>query len=130
LSGPRHGLNAATAKPFNYFPLFIPIFFYKFCATYTNTKADLECNKKEGNVLDWQPTSTADIKAWFVTVMWFCFMKGLSIENYLKGLNHHINMDNYYTSIPLFQKLEQMFIWCTGTVRVNRKGLDKEVCIN
>jgi hypothetical protein len=47
----------------------------------------------------------------------------------LQGLNHRIHMDNYYTSVPLFQKLEQLFIWCTGTVRANRKGLDKEVCI-
>jgi hypothetical protein len=44
LNGTRHGLNAATAKPFDYFPLFIPIFFYNLCATYTNTKADLECS--------------------------------------------------------------------------------------
>ena len=34
----------------------------------------------------------------------------------LQGLNHRIYMDNHYTSIrnPLFQKLAQLFIWCTG----------------
>ena len=48
----------------------------------------------------------------------------------LQGLNHRVHMDNYYTSIPLFQKLAELLIWCTGTVRVNRRGLDKEVCIN
>jgi hypothetical protein len=49
----------------------------------------------------------------------------------LQGKNHRVHMDNYYTSIefPLFQQLAALSIWCTGTVRVNRKGVDKQVCI-
>ena len=38
-------------------------------------------------------------------------------------------MDNYLSSIPLFRELEMLSIWSTGTVRVNRKGLDKEIAI-
>ena len=28
----------------------------------------------------------------------------------LQGLNHHVHMDNYYTSISLFQKLAELLI--------------------
>jgi Transposase IS4 len=268
VSGPRHGLDPDRANPFDYFCLFIPIFFYTRFANYTNKKAELESNKKDGHVHDWQPTSAAEIRAWFASVMWYCIIKGLSIEHFLKGKidpnrariwfpsfrrwadikrylkisdplkdpqnvadrmyrvrelfdyfisackanywpdtnvaldeaikkfkgrcifkqyiknkpvrwgikifavccsataylwnamfylgkrkeesnqdvsvttetvinlltplqgkNHRVHMDNYYTSIPLFQQLAALSIWCTGTVRVNRKGLDKQVCI-
>jgi len=45
----------------------------------------------------------------------------------LSGRNHIVHMDNWFTSIPLFNDLAAMFIWCCGTVRVNRKGLCKDV---
>jgi hypothetical protein len=45
----------------------------------------------------------------------------------LKGKNHHVYMDNYYTGIPLFKELQSMDIYATGTVRTNRKGLDPKV---
>lgn len=45
----------------------------------------------------------------------------------LEGKNHRVYMDNYYTGIPLFNDLENMDIYATGTVRTNRKGLDKRV---
>ena len=45
----------------------------------------------------------------------------------LAGKNHGVYMDNYYTGIPLFRELEKMDILSTGTVRTNRKGLDKAV---
>ena len=45
----------------------------------------------------------------------------------LAGKNHRVYMDNYYTGIPLFRELEKMDILSTGTVRTNRKGLDKAV---
>jgi hypothetical protein len=47
----------------------------------------------------------------------------------LQGLNHRIYMDNWYSSIPLFYALAKLQIWSTGTVRTNRKGLDKQVTI-
>ena len=53
----------------------------------------------------------------------------LKLMEPLQGKNHRVHMDNYYTSIPLFRELEKLCIWSTGTVRVNRKGLDKEIAI-
>jgi hypothetical protein len=47
----------------------------------------------------------------------------------LQGFNHRVYMDNFYTSIPVFTQLARMLIWSTGTIRTNRKYLDKEVTI-
>ena len=46
----------------------------------------------------------------------------------LEGKNHEVYMDNYYTGIPLLVELQKkMSIYGTGTVRTNRRGLDKQV---
>jgi Transposase IS4 len=51
----------------------------------------------------------------------------LNLLELLSGKNHRVYMGNYYTSIPLFSKLLRMDIFSTGTIRTNRKGLDKYV---
>jgi hypothetical protein len=53
----------------------------------------------------------------------------ISLVTPLQGRNHRLFMDNYYSSIPLFVTLSKMLIWATGTIRVNRKGLCREVTI-
>lgn len=53
----------------------------------------------------------------------------LKLMEPLAGKNHRVYMDNYYTGIPLIRELEKMDIFTTGTVRTNRKGLDKQVTI-
>ena len=53
----------------------------------------------------------------------------ISLVTPLEGKKHRLFMDNYYTSIPLFAALSKMLIWATGTIRVNRKGLCREVII-
>ena len=47
----------------------------------------------------------------------------------LSHKNHIVHMDNYYTSIPLFQELMGMGIRACGTIRANRKGLHPDVSI-
>ena len=49
------------------------------------------------------------------------------IEPYLdKG--YYVFMDNYYTSVPLFEELEERKTLACGTVRSNGSGLPKEIC--
>ena len=43
--------------------------------------------------------------------------------------NHIVHMDNWFTSIPLFNDLAAMMIWSCGTIRVNRMMLCTEVTI-
>jgi hypothetical protein len=47
----------------------------------------------------------------------------------LRDKNHIVHMDNFYTSVPLFQKLAQRGIRATGTVRSNRRYIDKNCII-
>ena len=43
-----------------------------------------------------------------------------------KGYN--VFMDNYYTSVALFEEIEERKTPACGTVRSNRPGLPKEIC--
>jgi Transposase IS4 len=45
----------------------------------------------------------------------------------LAGLRHIVHMDNWFSSIPLFNELAKMDILSCGTIRTNRKGLDPAV---
>ena len=45
----------------------------------------------------------------------------------LEHKGHHVYMDNYYSSPALFSSLQQLRFGACGTVRVNRRGLPKEV---
>jgi hypothetical protein len=47
----------------------------------------------------------------------------------LQGFNHRVYMDNFYSSVPVFTHLAKMLVWSTGTIRTNRKFLDKKVTI-
>ena len=52
---------------------------------------------------------------------------GLLHDVDLLNRNHHIYMDNYYTSPELFEELFARNTYACGTVRKNRKGLPKAV---
>ena len=46
-----------------------------------------------------------------------------TLINHHVDKNHRLYVDNYYTSIPLCEKMLEKKIYVTGTVRANRKGL-------
>jgi hypothetical protein len=45
----------------------------------------------------------------------------------IKNKNHHIYMDNYFSSPKLFEDLLKDGIYCCGMVRSNRKGLPEKL---
>ena len=49
------------------------------------------------------------------------------IEPYL-DMGYYVFMDNYYTSVTLFEELEERETLACGTVTPNRQGLPKEIC--
>jgi Transposase IS4 len=53
----------------------------------------------------------------------------ISLMEPLAYKNHIVHMDNFYTSIPLFNHLQRLGIWACGTIRTNRKGLCPSVAI-
>ena len=50
----------------------------------------------------------------------------LQLTRKITGSNIRIYIDNFYTSPSLLSKLKQDAIFCTGTVRHNRKGMPKD----
>jgi hypothetical protein len=72
-SGPNHTLNVGSATPFEYFCLFIPIFYWDRWAKYTNEKADMEMKKEPNHgSRRWNPICAAELKAWVASVIWWC----------------------------------------------------------
>jgi len=89
------------------------------------------------HVRKWYKTCGAEVKAWVASVGMTTdgdyVDKATSITQTtvvqllepLSGKNPQVYMNNYYTSLPLFSHLLRIQIFATGTVRTNRKGLDK-----
>ena len=50
-----------------------------------------------------------------------------SLMQPLLNLGYHLYVDNYYTSLPLFQSLLDVDTYACGTVRCNRRGLPKQL---
>ena len=64
-SGPQHTLAVGSATPFEYFCLFVPIFYWDRWAKYTNEKAAIEMDKQPaGHGRRWECTSAVELKAW------------------------------------------------------------------
>lgn len=47
----------------------------------------------------------------------------------LRGFNHHLYMDHFYTDPHLFTELIDANIYCCGTVKDNRKGFPQAIAI-
>ena len=51
----------------------------------------------------------------------------LELAKGLENRGHHLFCDNYYTGVPLFSSLRDLGFGACGTVRVNRRGVPKEL---
>ena len=51
----------------------------------------------------------------------------LELSKGLENRGHHLFCDNYYTSVLLFSSLRDLGFGACGTVRVNRRGVPKEL---
>jgi hypothetical protein len=88
VTGPRHTINAETATPYDYFCLFIPVFFWVRFAQYTNAKAEMVHDEQDGHMREWYKTCAAEIKAWVAAVVWWCLSKNQTFEQF-----YHNNID-------------------------------------
>ena len=66
-----------------YFLLFVPMWMFTKIALYTNLKAQMAMeDKKTEGMRHWHPTSSAEIKAWFASVIWWCIIKSFTFEQF------------------------------------------------
>lgn len=78
--GPKHTLSPENAVPFDYFCLYIPIYFWSLWAQYTNAKAAMERGKSSKKGRLWEETTAAELKAWVAAIMVWCYFKTYSFE--------------------------------------------------
>ena len=45
----------------------------------------------------------------------------------LEGFGHHLNTDNFYTSVDLYQYLVENNIYACGTIKGSRKNFPKDI---
>lgn len=106
-SGPRHTLPPDTAIPWDYFCLFIPIYWWTKIALFTNTKANMESDKKDGHVRDFYPTCAGEIKAFIASVMLFCLCKSQSMEQFYNKLVDPAFVHKWFSSMSRWQQLKR-----------------------
>jgi hypothetical protein len=51
-------------------------------ATYTNAKAKMESDKKDGHVRYWRDTCQAEVKAFFAAAIWYLLLTGATFKQY------------------------------------------------
>lgn len=105
--GPQHTLDPENAVPFDYFSLYIPIYFWSKIATYTNAKAEIEAQKLEGRTRAWSPTCGAEIKAWFAAVMWWCLMRSCTFEQFYSNIINPILVSKWFPSFKRWQQIKR-----------------------
>jgi hypothetical protein len=81
-SGPRHHLPVDKAGPLDYFNLFVPLHLFVQIAAYTNKRAEQTKAGSEGG-RPWHPTTAAEIKAWFSTLVWWSLLKNSTLVQLL-----------------------------------------------
>ena len=51
----------------------------------------------------------------------------LSMIDHLHNNHHEVNLDNYFTSIPVFEDLKNVGVHACGTIKANRKFLPTHI---
>ena len=51
----------------------------------------------------------------------------LSMIDHLHNNHHEVNLDNYFTSIPVFEDLKNVGVHACGTIKANRKFLPTQI---
>jgi hypothetical protein len=111
-SGPRCHIIPEKGLPYDYFCLFIPVWIWTRIATYTNEKANMsQETDAPAHARPWHPTSAAEIKAWFASIIWWCVFKTFTFEQLFKSdmkstkINQWFPNFRRWTQIKRFLKL-------------------------
>ena len=83
-TGPQHSLSP-DSLPYQFFCLFIPVYWWAKWTRYTNSKANMKKNGKSAESKShWTDTCEAELKVWVASVMIWCIFKNLSFEAFFK----------------------------------------------
>ena len=55
--------------------------------------------------------------------VWYYSSDETPLKNILHNKNHEVYLDNYFTSVPLFEHLKNASVGACGTIKTNRKFL-------
>ena len=105
---PKHTLPT-TADPFQYFCLFVPIFFWAIWAAFNNAKACLCNDNSEKRGRRWTPTCEAEIKAWVASVICWSMFKTITFTNFYKCCADPISVKSWFPNIHQWQQMKRFF---------------------
>jgi Transposase IS4 len=102
----QYTLPPESAKPYDYFALFTPEFFYCKWAGYTNMRADEVCAQKDNKVRYWRPTSGAELKAFFALVMWHSLLTKASLVQHFKREIDQAKLSFWFSSETRWEQIK------------------------
>ena len=107
--GPQHTLSPDSAVPYEYFCLFIPVYFWSRWAQYTNSKAEIERGKSNKKGRPWTPTCAAELKAWVASIMFWSFFKTFSFQNFYMYNMDPQKIKQWFPDLRRWQQLKRFF---------------------
>lgn len=108
MSGPQHSLHP-NSQPFQFFCLFIPIFFWERWAQYTNQKAEMETDNGRPKARKWTPVCAAEIKAWVASVMYWCLFKNMSFKDFYSCDLNPVKVKQWFPSFMRWEQIKRFF---------------------
>lgn len=107
--GPKHTLSPENAVPFEYFCLFIPIYFWSLWAQYTNTKASLEKAAGTSKGRSWGKTSSAELKAWVASIMIWSYFKTYSFQKFYCYAIDPLKVKQWFPRFDRWENIKRFF---------------------
>ena len=106
--GPKHTLPA-SAVPYQYFCLFVPVYFWAKWTIYTNAKAGMSKDSSDKKGRAWKPTCEAELKAWIASVLCWSMFKTMSFCSFYQYARDPERVVSWFPSFTRWQQMKRFF---------------------
>jgi hypothetical protein len=77
-------------------------------AVYTNKRA---AQSDQDSKRAWYPTSGAEMKAWFATVIWWCLVRNITFEDFFKMEVDPTRLKRWFSTLKRWKQIKRFMKW-------------------